>query len=123
MLSDFTEKKKAFFTLKTEFIQSPKNRIFSKGLTYDLVKKCQFFLYLDLVKIRLEIMLNDFAEKKETFFGYKKQNFSKSKKSHFSKGVNPCFWTKIANFFVYVDLEKIRLKIMLTDFHRKKKPF
>ena len=99
MLSDFTEKKKAFFTLKTEFIQSPKNRIFSKGLTYDLVKKCQFFLYLDLVKIRLEIMLYDFAEKKETFFGYKKQNFSKSKKSHFSKGVNPCFWTKIANFF------------------------
>ena len=69
-------------------------------------------------------MLNDFAEKKETFFGYKKQHFSKSKKSHFSKGVNPCFWTKNANFcFVYVDLEKIRLKIMLTDFHRKKKPF
>ena len=87
-----------------------------------LVKKCQFFLYLDLVKMRLEIILNDFAEKKETFFGYKKQNFSESKKSHFSKGVNPCFWTKNANFFfVYVDLEKIRLKIMLTDFHRKKK--
>ena len=38
-------------------------------------------------------MLNDFAEKKETFFGYKKQNFSKSKKSHFSKGVNPCLLT------------------------------
>ena len=44
-----------------------------------LVKKCQFFVYLYLVKIRLEIMLNDFADKKETFFGYKKQNFSKSK--------------------------------------------
>ena len=99
MHSDFTEKKKAFFTLKTEFFPSPKKRVFPKGLTYDLVKKCQFFLSLDLVKIRLEIMLNDFAEKKETFFGYKKQNFSKSKKSHFSKGVNPCFWTKIANFF------------------------
>ena len=80
-----------------------------------LVKKCQFFLYLDLVKIRLEIMLNDFAEKKETFFGYKKQNFSKSKKSHFSKGVNLCFWTKNAKFLWF--------KIMLTDFHRKKKPF
>ena len=65
-----------------------------------LVKKYQFFLYLDLVKIRLEIILNDFAEKKETYFGCKKHNFSKSKKSHFSKGVNPCFWTKkMPNFF------------------------
>ena len=111
MLSDFTEKKKPFFTLKTEFFESQKNRIFSMLL----VKKCQFFLYLDLVKIRLGIMLNDFAEKKETFFGYKKQNFSKSKKSNFSKGVNPCFWTKNAKFLWF--------KIMLTDFHRKKKPF
>ena len=65
-----------------------------------LVKKCQFFLYLDLVKMTLEIILNDFAEKKETFFGYKKQNFSESKKSHFSKRVNPCFWTKNAKFFL-----------------------
>ena len=30
-----------------------------------LVKKCQFFLYLDLVEIRIEIMLNNFVEKKE----------------------------------------------------------
>ena len=59
-----------------------------------LVQKCQF---LGSVKIRLEIMLKDFAEKKETFFGYEKQNFSKSKKSHFSKGVNPWCWTKNAN--------------------------
>ena len=35
-----------------------------------LVKKCQIFLYLDLVEIRLEIMLNNFVEDKETFFGY-----------------------------------------------------
>ena len=40
-----------------------------------LVKKCQFFLYLDLVEIRLEIMLNYFEEKKETLFDYKKQYF------------------------------------------------
>ena len=59
-------------------------------------------------------MLNDFAEKKETFFGYK-QNFSKSEKSH--------FFLFCVRFYVYLDLEKIRLKIMLTDFHREKKPF
>ena len=32
MLSDFTEKKKAFFTLKTEFFPSPKKTRFSKGV-------------------------------------------------------------------------------------------
>ena len=44
MLSDFTEKKKAFFTLKTEFIESPKTRIFSKGLTYAFSQKMPIFL-------------------------------------------------------------------------------
>ena len=84
-----------------------------------LVKKFQFFVYLDLVKRRVEIMVNDFAEKKNPFFGYKKQNFSKSKKSHFSKGVNPWFWT-----IVYVDLVNITLEIMLGDFPQEKKtPF
>ena len=34
-------------------------------------KKCHVFLYLDLFKIRLEVMLSDFAEKKETFFTLK----------------------------------------------------
>ena len=32
-----------------------------------LVKKYQIFIYLDLVEIRLEIMLNYFVEIKETF--------------------------------------------------------
>ena len=32
------------------------------------VKKCQIFVYLDLVKIRVEKMLNKFVEKEETFF-------------------------------------------------------
>ena len=40
-----------------------------------LSKKCQILLYLDLVKIRLKIMLKDFAEEKETFLSYKKHNF------------------------------------------------
>ena len=44
-----------------------------------LVKKCQFFLSLDLIKVRLEIILSEFAMKKETFFNLEKQNFSKSK--------------------------------------------
>ena len=43
MLSNFTEKKKPFFTLKTEFFQSPKNRIFPKGLTYAFSQKMPIF--------------------------------------------------------------------------------
>ena len=61
-----------------------------------LTKKCQTFLYLDLVKITLQIMFNYFEEKKETFFDYKKQNFSKLKKSHFfSKGLTHDFGQKL----------------------------
>ena len=43
MLSDFTEKKKAFFTLKTEFFKVQKNRIFPKGLTYAFSQKMPIF--------------------------------------------------------------------------------
>ena len=38
-------------------------------------KKCQFFLYFDSVKIRLEIMLNNFVEKKENFSSKKTKFF------------------------------------------------
>ena len=65
-LATLQEKKKPFFTLKNRIF--PKNRIFSKGLTHAFSQKMPFFVYLGLVKIRPEIMLNDFAEKKETFF-------------------------------------------------------
>ena len=52
-------------------------------------------------------------KKKKPFFDYKKQNFSKSKKiAFFLKGVNPCFWTKNAKFFLDLDLVKIRLEIL-----------
>ena len=64
-----------------------------------LVEKSQFFVYLDLVKRRLEITLNDFAEKKETFFAYKKKNFLKSKTSTFPKGLTHAFGQKLTFFF------------------------
>ena len=69
----------------------------------------------------LEIMLSNFAEKKETFFDLKKQNFSKSKKTHFFKGVNLCFWSKNAIFLIYSDLVKIRVKRMLKLHWREKR--
>ena len=39
-----------------------------------LVKKCKFFLYLVLVKTRLEIRFN-VVDRKETFFEYKNKFF------------------------------------------------
>ena len=56
-----------------------------------LAKKYQ----IHLVKIRLEIMLSDFAEKKETCFDYEKHNFLKSKKSSFPKGLAHAFGQKM----------------------------
>ena len=44
------------------FYKVPKNHFFSKW-----VKNAKFFLYFDSVKMRLEIMLNNFVEKKENF--------------------------------------------------------
>ena len=67
MLSAFAEKKETCFDFKKQIFLSPKNALFQRGQPMLLVKKCHFFLYLDLVKIRLEIMLNHFEERKETF--------------------------------------------------------
>ena len=44
MLSGFAEKKETLFDLKNRIFKSPNNRIFPKGLTMLLVKKCFFFL-------------------------------------------------------------------------------
>ena len=92
-------KRNLFSLLKQSFFQTPKNRIFPKGLTYAFSQKMPFFLYLDLVKTRLEIMLNDLAEKKKTFFGYKKQNFRSLRNHTFPKGLTVVFGQKMPIFF------------------------
>ena len=51
------------------------------------------------------------------------KNFFELPKITFSKGFNPCFGQKMPIFFVYVDLERIRLKIMLSDFAQEKDTF
>ena len=44
-----------------------------------LAKKCHFLLYLDLIKKRLEMMLNHFEERKETFLTIKNKIFQSPK--------------------------------------------
>ena len=81
-----------------------------------LAKKCQFFLYLHLVKIRLEILLSETWQTKRKpllLSIYIKKNFLKSKKGLIKK----------CQILFYLDLVKIRLEIMLSDFAEKKNLF
>ena len=88
-------KKKPVLNIKTEFFKVQKIR-FSKEVNPCFWSKYgNYLVHLNFVKIRLEIMLNDFAQKKETFFGYKKQKFSKSKKSAFPMGLAHAFGQKM----------------------------
>ena len=68
-------------------------------------------------------MHNYFEEKKETFLTTNSRIFHTPKSRFFFKGVNPCFWSKNANYLVYLDLVKLRLEIMLSDFADKKETF
>ena len=84
-----------------------------------LVKKCQFFHYLFLLKIRLEIRFKNVLDRKETFFNYRKNNHSPIN-CIFPKGVNPCFWTKKCLFFHFFFLIKIRLEIRFNNILKRK---
>ena len=75
------ERKETYFEYKNKIVEILKNRIFPKGLTH--IKKCEIFLYLDLVKFQfflnffafktgLETMFNNVLERKESCFCVKK---------------------------------------------------
>ena len=76
------KKKKTLFDCNKKNFSKSKQKVafFSKGLTDTFGQKMPFFLYLDLIKMRLKIMLSDFAGKKGTFFGIKKKEFFKVQK-------------------------------------------
>ena len=124
LLNDFVEKKETFLSIKKKRIfQILKNHIFPKGLTPVYKQKMPISSLFRFIKIRLEIMLKEFADKKETFLDYKKQNFQKSKNSYFAKGVNSRFWSEKCQFFLYLFLVKTRLEIILNAFVEKKETF
>ena len=109
MLSNFAEKKETFFDLKKQHFSKSKKSHFLKGINPCFwPKKCHFLLYLDLIKKRLEIMLNYFEEKRN-LFDYTKQNVSGSKKSHlFSKGLTNAFGQNMPIFLFKFDQNKPR---------------
>ena len=74
-----------------------------------LDKKANFFLSLDLIKIRLEITLPEFAMKKETFLTLKNRIFQSAKNPiFFSKGLTNAFGQKMPNFLFKFDQNKPR---------------
>ena len=60
--------KKLFLSIKTKFFKVPKMVFLQSGSPMLLFKKYQFFLYLFLVKTRLEIRFNNVLDGKETVF-------------------------------------------------------
>ena len=67
-----------------------------------LAKKYQFFLYLDLVKIRLEIMLNYFKERKKTSLTIKNRIFQSPKdRIFFSNGLIHAFGQNVPFFSLF----------------------
>ena len=68
-----------------------------------LAKKCQPFLYLDLVKITLQIMLNYFEEKKKPFLTIKNRIFQSPKNRifFFQRGLTHAFGQKMPFFSLF----------------------
>ena len=74
----FVDKKETFFDYNNKNFSKSQKSPFTKGLTHVLVKKMPiFFVYLFLEKFRLEVMLSDFAQEKETFLTLKNRIFPK----------------------------------------------
>ena len=63
-----------------------------------LVKKCQFLLYLVLVKTRLEIRFNNVLDRIKAFFEYKNKTFQCPKNCIFPRGLTHASGEK-CNFF------------------------
>ena len=61
--------KKTFFLYKKEIFHSLKSCIFPKGLTHGFGPEiATFFFFVCSIKTKLEIVLTDFLDKKETIF-------------------------------------------------------
>ena len=58
-------------------------------------KNANFFVYVDLVKIGLEIMRNDFTQEKGTFLTLKNRSFQSPKNRIFPKGLTHAFDQKM----------------------------
>ena len=63
-------------------------------------KNANFFVYVDLVKIGLEIMRSDFAQEKETFLTLKNRIFQSPKNCIYPKRLTQAFDEKVPIFLL-----------------------
>ena len=66
MFNNVVDRKETFFGhQKNSIFQSPKNRIFAKGLTHAFGQRMQFFFFICFpsLKISVEIIFTDFVKK------------------------------------------------------------
>ena len=87
-----------------------------------LVKKCNFFLYLFSIKIRIKIRFNNDLDSKQTFCYYKEKLFHSPKNRIFPRGLTHAFSQKY-HLFLYLFSVKIRLEIMLNKVWDRKQCF
>ena len=92
----FVDKKETFFDYNNKNFSKSQKSPFAKGITHVLVKKCPW-RYLDLIKIRLEIMLKTLQSKKKPFGAIKSRIFNSLKIRIFQRA--NAFGPKKANFF------------------------
>ena len=88
-----------------------------------LVKKCQFFLYLVLVKTTLEIRLCNVLDRKETFFEYKNKIFQTPKYGIFPKGLTHAFGKKMPILFFFLVLVKTGVEIRVNNVLDRRETF
>ena len=102
--------------MKNSIFQSPQNTIFPQGLTHAFGQRMYFFLYLYLVKKRLEIILNNVIDGKETFFRKKNSIFQSPKNRIFPKGLTHAFNQKMYFFSsVVFGQNKTRYNVSVRD--------
>ena len=102
MFYDILERNKAFLFFKNKRIKKSKNWSFCKGVNqWFWSKNGHFSNFFFWGKIGQENVFYDILQGKNAFLASKKQKIKKSKNRHFSKGVNPRFWFKKGQFFIF----------------------
>ena len=97
----FVDKKETFFDYNNKNFSKSQKSPFAKGITHVLVKKCPW-RYLDLIKIRLEIMLKTLQSKKKPFGAIKSRIFNSLKIRIFPKGLTHASGPKMPIFSLTV---------------------
>ena len=112
------ERKETFLSIKTKFFKVPKMVFLQRGSPMLLAKKYQFFLYLFLVKTRLEIRFNYVLDTKQPLFDYKMKISESPKNRIFPKGLTHGFGQ-----YLYLVLVKTTLEIRFNNVVDRKETF